>query len=327
MRCLTITLNPALDTTTWVPGIALGRTNRARRVRHAAAGKGVNVARVLHTLGHDVLATGFLGGATGASIQAALDVETVPSRFVELAYGESRRCQTIIDDASGTITEVLEPGPYVTEDDRAALLRELRQLAPGCDAAVLAGSVSDGISPEFLGELMHLLRSNVRRLFVDAGGDTLKTLLDFMPDVIKPNEHEMASLMGREATVDEQIAFIRQRLIGHLMPVDGQVLLTLGKHGAVLVSRDSVLVAAAPALRPINTVGCGDSLLAGYISSWLAGHDDGAALRHAVACGSAAALCEVAGEVALEDRDRFMQLVSIRNGIDAPASGQAHRVM
>jgi tagatose 6-phosphate kinase len=327
MRCLTITLNPALDTTTWVPNVALGSTNRARRVRHAAAGKGVNVARVLHTLGHDVLATGFLGGATGASIRAALDVETVPCRFVDLAFGESRRCQTIIDDASGSITEVLEPGPLVTEQDRAALMREVAQLAPGCDAAVLAGSVSEGVTPEFLGELMRLLRSNVRRLFVDAGGETLVTLLGCMPDVIKPNEHEMASLMGYEATVDEQVSFIRQRLIGHMMPVDGHVLLTLGKRGAMLVSRDSVLVASAPSLRPVNTVGCGDSLLAGYISSWLAGHDDNAALRHAVACGSAAALCEVAGEMALEDRDRFMPLVRIQHYPVVTEPFQLGRVM
>lgn len=311
MRCLTVTLNPALDTTTWIPQLVLGGTNRARRVRHAAAGKGVNVARVLHTLGHDVAATGFLGGVTGASIRSALDVETVPSRFVDLEFGESRRCHTIIDDVSGAVTEVLEPGPIVTEGDRMRLLQELASLAPGCDAVVLGGSVSEGVTPAFLEEVMSLLRSHVRRVFVDASGETLRTLIGFGPDVIKPNEDEIASLMGGPASIDEQVAFIRERLLGHLMPAHGQVLLTRGKHGAMLVSRAGVLVATAPALRPVNTVGCGDALLAGYVSSWLAGHDDGAALRHAVACGSAAALCEVAGEVMLDDRDRFMPLIAI----------------
>lgn len=311
MRCLTVTLNPALDTTTWLPRMSVGGTNRARRVRHAAAGKGVNVARVLHTLGHDVVATGFLGGATGASIRSALDVETVPSRFVDLAFGESRRCHTIIDDGAGTVTEVLEPGPLVTESDRDRLIRELADLAPGCDAVVLGGSISEGVTPGFVAELMSLLRAHARRLYVDSSGDALGAFLACGPDVIKPNEHEMAALMGGPASRDAQVAFIQRQVLGRVMPADGQVLLTLGRQGAMLVSREGVLAATAPALRPVNTVGCGDALLAGFVSSWLAGHDDAAALRHAVACGSAAALCEVAGEVSLQDRDRFMPLVAI----------------
>lgn len=327
MRCLTLTLNPALDTTTWVHQVTLGSTNRVRRVRHAAAGKGVNVARVLHTLRHDVVATGFLGGPTGVSIRAALEAEAVPSRFVDLEVGESRRCQTIIDDASGAITEVLEPGPVVTEADRAQLLRELADLAPGCDVAVLGGSVSEGVTPEFLREVMQLLRSHVRRLFVDSSGETLQTLMSFTPDVIKPNEQEMAALMGGPASVDAQVAFIRERLLGYVLPFDGQVLLTLGKRGATLVGRDTLLVASAPSVRPVNTVGCGDALLAGYISSWLAGHDDEAALRHAVACGSAAALCEVAGEISLEDRDRFMPLVEFRSDAGPADTMRLGRVM
>jgi tagatose 6-phosphate kinase len=311
MRCLTITLNPAVDTTYWLGSFEIGGANRVLRVRRAAAGKGVNVARVMRTLGHDVIATGFLGGEQGEFIAASLEAEGVVNRFVTMEDGISRTCCTLIDETTGVSTEVLERGPSLGPVDLDRLSHKLDDLLPGVEAVVLAGSVPDGVTAEFLDHLMSRVRAHAHRLFVDASGPALEALVEHGPDLIKPNEHEMDLLIGRASTVEERIAFAREELIGRKLPADGQVLLTLGKEGAALIARDQVLRASSPAIRAVNTVGCGDALLAGFVDSWLSGQGDVSALRNAVACGSAAALREVAGEVDVADRDRLLPGVGI----------------
>lgn len=312
MRCLTITFNPAVDSTYWIGELVVGSTNRVSRLRRTAAGKGVNVARILRTLGHDVVATGFLGGGNGAFIESLLDAEGVEPRFVWLEAGESRACNTIIDESTGSTTEVLEPGPTVLPAELDRFIARLEELLPGVEAVVIAGSACGGITPEFIADVMRRVRVHSRRVFVDASGETLRLMTAEGPDLVKPNEKEMEVLIGGPATLDEQVDFVRRELIGHQMPEDGAVLVTRGPGGAALITGDYLLVAHAPSLRPVNTVGCGDALMAGFVGSWLAGEGDVASLRHAVACGSAAALCEVAGEIRLEDRDRLLSTVEVR---------------
>jgi tagatose 6-phosphate kinase len=311
MRCLTITLNPAVDTTYWLGQLDIGGANRVRRERQVAAGKGINVARVLRTLGRDVLATGFLGGEHGEFIASSLESEGVVTRFVPMQHGISRTCYTLIDETTGVATEVLERGPSLTSGDLDRFSAHIEDLLPGVEAVVLAGSMPDGVTADFLDNLLVQVRAHARRLFVDASGPALQALVEHGPDLIKPNEHEMDMLIGRPSTVEERIAYAQQELIGRKMPEDGQVLLTLGKEGAALISKDQVLLASTPTIRPLNTVGCGDALLAGFVDSWLAGHGDVSALRNAVASGSAAALREVAGEVDVADRDRLLGGVGI----------------
>lgn len=312
MRCLTITFNPAVDSTYWLDELVVGATNRVGRLRRAAAGKGVNVARVLRTLGHGVVATGFLGGGNGSYIESSLEAEGVEPRFVWLEDGESRACNTIIDESTGSTTEILEPGPTVTASDLERFIAQLEELLPGVEAVVIAGSVCGGITPAFIADVMRRVRVHSRRVFVDASGETLRLMTAEGPDLVKPNEHEMEALIGGPATLDEQVDFVRHNLIGQQLPDDGVVLITRGPGGAALIARDYLLEAYAPKLRPVNTVGCGDALMAGFVGSWLAGEGDVASLRHAVACGSAAALCEVAGEIRLRDRDRLLSTVEVR---------------
>jgi fructose-1-phosphate kinase PfkB-like protein len=149
-------------------------------------------------------------------------------------------------------------------------------------------------------------------VFVDASGETLRLMTAQGPDLVKPNESEMEVLMGGPASLEDQAAFVRRELIGRQLPDEGVMLVTRGRGGAALIARDYLLDARAPSLRPVNTVGCGDALMAGFVASWLTGEGDVSSLRHAVACGSAAALCEVAGEIRLEDRDRFLPQVDVR---------------
>jgi tagatose 6-phosphate kinase len=312
MHCLTITLNAAVDATYVLDQFERGGTNRVRRLYRMPGGKGNNVARVLHGLGHDVTATGFLGGDTGAFIEAGLAQAGITPRFAWLEAGSSRTCHTVLDEGSGEATEILEPGPEITTGDGERLLAHLGELLATADAIVISGSAPVGITPAFLERLAALVRKGTSRMIVDSSGQTLVALLSGRPDLIKPNEAEMEALMGRRpATLEDQIAFARDDLIGQRMAPDARVLISRGQAGALLVSRAHAVHARPPEIRAVNTVGCGDALLAGYVDGWLSGLDPPASLRHAVACGAAAALQPVAGVIQKRDVKQMQLGVSV----------------
>ena len=155
------------------------------------------------------------------------------------------------------------------------------------------------------------MRAGARRFAVDSSGATLQALLTGKPDVLKPNEDEIRHLMGRSAPLEEQIAFIRSDLLGERLGPDAKVILSRGGEGAILVTKCAVLRAAPPEIRPVNTVGCGDAMLAGFIAAWVAGASDADALRSGVAAGTAAALEEVAGQVDRDEVARLREMVEV----------------
>lgn len=134
-------------------------------------------------------------------------------------------------------------------------------------------------------------------MIVDSSGSTLDALLEGKPDVVKPNEHEIDALIGHPATVDERIRYAREELIPQRMGAGGAVLLTLGAGGGALVLGDDARMARIPPSPTVNTVGCGDAAVAGFVDAWLSGSGPDAALRQAMAFGAAAARQPVAGIV------------------------------
>jgi len=306
MNCLTITLNSAVDTTYVLDRLVRGGTNRVGKTFRLAGGTGNNVARVLRSQGHTVTATGFLGGHTGALIANGLTQAGVAPRFVWLETGASRTCHAILEASSGEATEVLEAGPLVTARDCERLLGRLTDLLRSADAVVIAGSVPGGVTATYLERLSKLVRAGTRRMIVDSSDQALVALLAGKPDLIKPNEAEMEALMGRPASLEEQIAFARDDLIGGRMAPGGRVLLSQGRAGAVLISGSGEIWARPPEIRVLNPVGCGDALLAGFVDGWLNALDPAASLRQAVAFGAAAALQPVAGVVGQGDVERLL---------------------
>lgn len=317
--CLTITLNPAVDATYVVSGFTLGGANRVRRLYRMPGGKGNNVARVLRGIGHEVTATGFLGGHNGELIDAGLAAAGVTPRFVWLPGRESRACHTVLDAETGTATEILEPGPEVADTEREELLRRLPELARDVDAVVISGSAPADTPATFLEQLAAIARDGSERMAVDSSGATLAALLTGRPDLVKPNQAELSALMGGDAPEHDRIAFARDDLIARRMAPEGRVLISRGSEGAVLVSATETHRARPPAIRPVNTVGCGDAMLAGFVDAWLAGDNSKAALRRAVAHGAAAALQPVAGVVDRDDVERMMKGVEIIDDVDTPA--------
>jgi tagatose 6-phosphate kinase len=281
-------------------------------------GKGNNVARVLRGLGHDVTATGFLGGNPGEFIEAGLLDAGVTPCFVWLKGQESRTCHTVLDEATGTPTEILESGPEVTVDEREELLRRLPAMARDADVAVISGSAPGGTPAAFLERMAGIVREHAHRMVVDSSGATLAALMTGRPDLIKPNETELEALMGRPAPERDRIAFARDELIARRMAPDACVLISMGADGAALVTRTETWRARPPSIRPVNTVGSGDAMLAGFIHGWLAGADPAAALRQAVAFGSAAALQPVAGVIEQDDVERLRPGVDLSGDVRTP---------
>lgn len=311
MRCLTITLNAAVDATYAIDRLVPGEAHRVRHAWHMPGGKGNNVARVLAARGHKVVATGFLGGVTGDTIASGLADAGITPAFVRLARGVSRTCHTILDEASGRATEILEAGPAVAPEDAERFLAALPRLVARADLVVISGSAPVGIDAAFMAEAASIIRSGTSRMAVDSSGDALVALLTGRPDLVKPNAGEMAALMGHATSLAGQVAFARDDLIGRRMAPGARVLLSLGAEGAVLVTATETVRARSPAIRAVNTVGCGDALLAGFVDGWLAGCDAVESLRHAVAFGAAAALQPVAGVIAPHDIERLYEATTI----------------
>ncbi|MGI8475495.1 MAG: 1-phosphofructokinase family hexose kinase [Thermomicrobiales bacterium] len=318
MRLLTITCNTAVDTTYVLDRLEPGAINRVARALPRPGGKGNNVARVLATLGHAPVATGFAAGHTGRFIEDALRLQDVEPAFVSVA-GESRVCLTIVEEATGRITEIREPGMTVGDGDARRLLERVGDLAAGAEAAAICGSLPPGLPTDFLARLAGVLRAAGVFTVLDSSGEALRAGLAGRPHLLKPNRDEIAALLGRDGDGDELIALVQTELIGPRLDGDAAVLLSLGAEGAALIRRDVAWRAAAPRVAAVNTVGCGDALLAGYLDGRARGEGDPDALAHAVAVGAAAALQEAVGAIDADDVPRLRREVRVFEAASAAA--------
>ena len=307
MRFLTVTCNPAVDTTYLLGRLALGGINRVARVLSAPGGKGNNVARVLAALGHTPIATGFAGGHTGRLIEAGLRAAGVQPAFLPVD-GESRVCLTLVERDSGRTTEVREPGPEVGATDAERLLAHVRTLALRADAAVVSGSLPPGVDAALAARLVKVLKTAGLFVALDAGGDALRLGLGAGPDLIKPNIPELTALVG-DGSHDELIGRAQAELIGPVLGPDAAVLLSMGSVGAALIRGDRCWLAHAPAVEAVHAVGSGDALLAGFLDARARGAPDEEALARSVAVGTAAALREGVAAPDPRDADRLRPLI------------------
>ncbi|MCS7309254.1 MAG: 1-phosphofructokinase [Armatimonadetes bacterium] len=291
LAVLTVTLNAAVDKTYRVEGFCLDRVFRVEAGRVVAGGKGINVARVLHTLGVPVVATGFLGGHNGAFILDSLQQEGIPGDFV-WTRGESRVCLAVIDPIAGTQTELNEIGPEIHPDEVSALEQKLEQILPRFAYVTLSGSAPPGVPADFYACAIRLGQRAGVRVVLDSSGDLLKHGVDAVPWMVKPNRAELAALFGGEpADVREAIEMARQ-LRARGIEV---VVVTLGRQGAVWVSAEGEWFAQPPEVEFVSAVGSGDSMLAAMLYATILGMLPPEVLRWGVAAGAANAAVFGAG--------------------------------
>jgi 1-phosphofructokinase family hexose kinase len=306
---LCVSLNPAIDRRIVVRDFHVGEVNRALSVDAAAGGKAAHVAYAVQSLGGTVHWLGFLGGPEGEAFRAGFVCRGVKSTVVPIA-ARTRMTLELIDESTKRTTEVLEPGPVISEVEAEHLKSEFSRFISECRIVVVSGSLPTGLSSSFYSELISVAKAAGCCVLLDSSGEALSVSLASQPDLIKPNLHEAGALLGKELkTLDDGI--MAARSLKHRGA--RSVLLSLGSGGALLVDEaGKTYVGVPPRIQPISVVGCGDSLLGAYavaISKSLAAID---ALRFAIAAGSANCLAESPGILSAEQVATFVPQVDVK---------------
>jgi 1-phosphofructokinase len=284
----TCTIAPSVDYTTYLPEFEAGKLNRTQQVFYYPGGKGINVSRVLKRLGADSKALGYAGGFTGHYIAQFLEDEGVATDFI--AIEEITRINVKIK--SETETELNGPAPRITADHLDKLMEKVQKMKQG-DWFVLAGTLPDSIPIAFFKEIAQFCKTKGVRLVLDTSGPALKELIALQPFLIKPNEHELGELFGIVISDKSDAYSYAKKLVEKGVQ---NVVVSMGADGALLVTEDMAVSAEAPKRKVVNTVGAGDSLVSGFIASYVKEQDPLQAFKYGVASGSATAfrsdLCE-----------------------------------
>ncbi|MEV6369296.1 1-phosphofructokinase family hexose kinase [Micromonospora musae] len=300
---LTVTLNAALDVTYHVPALTPGAAHRVSRVDERAGGKGVNVARLLHTLGVPVVATGLAGGACGARIRFLLAQEGVPETFVPIE-AESRR--TVVVAAPDSATGFWEPGPTVTPEEWDAFRTRFTDLVRDAAAVVLSGSLPLGVPADAYRVLIEAARRAGTWTVLDSSGQALRHGLRADPDLVKPNADELADLLG---CAPPRPAAALEAVRGLDAPT---VVASFGPDGLLAVTGEGAWRAYVPQPVAGNPTGAGDACVAALTSGLIRQRPWPERLAEAVALSAAAVRAPVAGSVDLSDYRRLRRDVIVK---------------
>ena len=279
---MTVTLNPAVDKTYTTQGVIVGNVNRMRTVMKIAGGKGVNVTKILRQYGCEVAATGFLGGYSGRFIEEELKKRGAECRFVHVS-GETRSDMNILAD-DGYVTEILEPGPVISDEEQQQFLEQYDALLSECGLVILSGSVAQGIEADIYETLIMRAKASSVPVYLDSSGESLRYGMRAKPQLVKPNWRELEYIMGHRIMDREEIIdsaeFLRREGIS-------RVVVSMGSKGLLSVTEHGVLYTKASGVEPLNTVGCGDSVVASYAMSYVMGENEEEAIVRACAISAA----------------------------------------
>jgi 1-phosphofructokinase family hexose kinase len=281
----TVTLNPAVDRELLVDKITFDTVLRARQWRADCGGKGFNVARMLQSLGTPSVALGFAAGKTGELLNDELRSLGIETDFVWV-QGETRTNVSIVSADHSHYVKVNEPGPTISGDDLVKLMQKISELARPGDGWVLAGSLPPGVPPSIYADMITILQSAGARVFLDTSDEALRQACRANPFLIKPNAEEAQELTGLPINTSTEIAAAGKAI--QVMGV-GNVIISLGKLGALLVDSQRAWLAASPEIVERNPIGAGDSMVAGVVWGLSQGHDLPEALCRGIACGAATA--------------------------------------
>lgn len=279
----TVTLNPAIDKLYLVDGVEEGAVMRVQQVVNSAGGKGLNVSRVARQLGEEVTALGFAGGHNGSALTDWLEDSGICSRFVRVS-GETRCCINIRDIKTGRHTEFLEPGQPVDAEAFEELLRRYQQALPQTKVVTISGSTPKGTPADFYGRLIRLAKDAGVPVILDTSGAALEQALPFGPAMLKPNVYEMAALTGADPHDEAAILEAARQLCRRGMEA---VAVSMGSEGVLYITRETELRGIAPKIDAKNTVGCGDSMVAGFAAALARGLSPEDTLRLAMATAAA----------------------------------------
>jgi len=283
---LTLTLNPAVDKTVFVHGIAIGEVQRVRQSHLDPGGKGINVSRVVDRLGWPTIAFGLLAGEIGQIIDHALEVEGVQNHFLHLP-GQTRLNVTIFDQDTGKGTSFYDEGPEVGPIVLAQLENEILPWFFVTPVLVLAGSLPPGVPTDTYASLINLAHRRGIKTILDSDGAALQAGVEAVPYMIKPNVEEAERLLGRKLPDRPAVIQAAVDLAARGIAV---VVISMGAEGAICAAEGKVWRAVAPSVARRSTVGSGDSLVAGMALAFARGDSVVEGLRLGTAAGAATAM-------------------------------------
>lgn len=291
----TVTFNPAIDYTVKLSALIPGGLNRNLAEDYLFGGKGINVSGVLKNLDVDSVALGFVAGFTGEGLEKGLQDQGIATRFIRVAQGMTR---INVKVKAREETEINGIGPVITPEDMQALYTILDALLPG-DILVLSGSIPSCLPDNTYETILARLEGRQILTVVDATKDLLVNVLKYHPFLIKPNNHELGEIFGEVPVTDAQIIACAEKL----QEMGGRnILVSLAGDGALLLDEaGNHHRIGCPKGQLVNSVGAGDSMVAGFLAGYLQTGDYGYALKLGTAAGSATAFSIGLGEKKLID--------------------------
>ena len=286
-----VTLNPSIDFIVRVKDFQLGETNRAYEDNFLAGGKGIMVSKLLKNVKTDCVNLGFLGGFTGTFIEQNLKKLNILSDFVTV--NENTRVNVKLK--TETETEINCQGPKISDNEKEEFLDKIRKIKSD-DFVILSGSVPSNLGNDFYITIIEILNKNGVKFTLDSSGETFSKSLKYKPFLIKPNKDELKEYARREFKNNQEIVnYVRENLVDKAE----HVIISLGGEGALYIDKKFSLFAYPLRVKEnvVNTVGAGDSVVAGFVNYMLKHNDVEGAFRFAVACGTATSFSEDIGEL------------------------------
>ncbi|MCI6121926.1 MAG: 1-phosphofructokinase [Lachnospiraceae bacterium] len=281
---ITVSMNPAIDKTVEVSRLLPGGLNRILKVEYDAGGKGINVSKTIRELGGESIATGFLGGNAGKTIENVLNERNIQNDFIWVD-GETRT-NTKVFEENGEVTELNEPGPIIGEEQMKKLMNKLEEYADENALFILAGSIPNGVDKHIYAKIIRLVHTKGAKVLLDADGELFRNSLAAGPDMIKPNRVELEEYAGIDYRAsDEEILQMARDLLAKGMKT---VAVSMGKSGAMIVREGFEVRCPALSVKAHSTVGAGDAMVAALAYSWDQNLDDEETVRLCMAASAGA---------------------------------------
>lgn len=300
----TITANPAIDYVLHLDHMRLGAVNRVPQADLLAGGKGINVSQILNQLNVANTALGFVGGDVGKILEKQLVTKAINDHFTRIAA----QTRINVKIKAGEETELNAAGPHITAAEKAAFFQELAAIQQG-DVVVISGSLPASLDKDFYNEIITRVQHVGADFAIDTTGAQLLESLPKHPLVVKPNHHELADLFHMTFKDDADLIAHGQDLLAKGAQ---HVLVSMAGAGAYLITPDHVYHSAAPKGTVKNSVGAGDSMLAGFVGTFTQHRDPVEAFRYGLACGSATAFSEdIADRAAIDALLPAIQITTV----------------
>ncbi|MFH5811324.1 hexose kinase [Companilactobacillus sp. FL22-1] len=306
---LTITMNPSVDISYPLEHLKIDTVNRVKDVSKTAGGKGLNVTRVLKQLGVEVTASGIIGGTIGQYITNQLDENDVDHAFMKISQ-ESRNCIAILHD-NGDQTEILEAGPILSKDDENSFLKHFEDQVSSFKLVTISGSLPQGLSKALYSKMVQVAAKHNVPVILDSSNEALRLALesDVKPFMIKPNQDEIAQLIGKEIG---DLNDLKDKLATEDIFQDiPWVVVSLGSHGAFVKYHQDFFKVNIPKINAVNPVGSGDSTVAGLAAGIVKNEQPEDIMKRAMTVGILNTLQEKTGYIDISQYKDYFEKVDI----------------